>query len=406
MGKLNAKQVASLAKGDPVKVADGNGLYFIVPRSGVPFWMLRYTYLSKRKEMTLGTLTDLSLADAREKTNELKTALRQEHIDPLAARADENQKTIKIMDQLFEDWYEHDLVKRLEHPHIPARIYRKEISPAIGLKRIEHVTSTHVRDIIVAVNNSGRPTIANDTLMYLKQLFRHAIKLDLTANNPASAFNADDAGGVEKSRERMLTIDELDSAFKVFKEHSDSFTRDNYLACCLLLVLGARKSELCEMQWSELDLDNAVWHLHSDRSKTDVAISIPLPHQALTWLQELKVRSFGSDYVFPNRRRSKKPHMGSDTLNRAISKLFGQEPGRKIPPPNVMGDLEHFTVHDLRRTFRSIAASAGVPGHVGERCLNHKLKGVEGIYDRYDYYDERKEAHQKVADLLEPILSH
>jgi hypothetical protein len=45
-----------------------------------------------------------------------------------------------------------------------------------------------------------------------------------------------------------------------------------------------------------------------------------------------------------------------------------------------------------------------VPGHVAERCLNHKLKGVEGIYDRYDYFEERKLAHQKVADRIEPVI--
>lgn len=69
--------------------------------------------------------------------------------------------------------------------------------------------------------------------------------------------------------------------------------------------------------------------------------------------------------------------MGPDTLNRAISKLFGREPGRKKQPPNKMGKLEHFTVHDLRRTFRSLAASLGIASNVAERCLNHKLKGVE-----------------------------
>jgi len=96
--------------------------------------------------------------------------------------------------------------------------------------------------------------------------------------------------------------------------------------------------------------------------------------------------------------------MGPDTLNRAISKLFGRETGRKKQPPNKMGGVEHFTVHDLRRTFRSLAAAEGVPGHVAERCLNHKLKGVEGIYDRYDYFEERKLAHQKVADRIEPVI--
>jgi hypothetical protein len=45
-----------------------------------------------------------------------------------------------------------------------------------------------------------------------------------------------------------------------------------------------------------------------------------------------------------------------------------------------------------------------VSEHVAERCLNHKLKGVEGIYDRYDYLDERKEALGMVSKLLEPII--
>jgi integrase len=70
-----------------------------------------------------------------------------------------------------------------------------------------------------------------------------------------------------------------------------------------------------------------------------------------------------------------------------------------------MGDVAQFTVHDLRRTCRSLLAAAGVPGHVAERCLNHKLKGVEGIYDRYDYFDERKEALTKVAELVAPSIN-
>lgn len=98
------------------------------------------------------------------------------------------------------------------------------------------------------------------------------------------------------------------------------------------------------------------------------------------------------------------PHMGQDTLNRAISKLFGREPGKKPQPENKMGDLAEFTVHDLRRTCRSLLAAAGVPGHIAERCLNHKLKGIEGIYDRYDYFEERKEALTKVAELVEPAI--
>ena len=52
--------------------------------------------------------------------------------------------------------------------------------------------------------------------------------------------------------------------------------------------------------------------------------------------------------------------------------------------------LPHFTTHDIRRTARTHLAALGVDPHVAQRCLNHKLKGVEGIYNRHDYFAERK----------------
>jgi len=167
-----------------------------------------------------------------------------------------------------------------------------------------------------------------------------------------------------------------------------------------------RKGELCCSKWDEFELDKALWHLPEGRSKTGAPITIPLPKQILEWLNELKIRSCGSDYVFPARRASKKPHMGDDTLNRAISSMFGHEAGRKIQPANLMGDIKPFSPHDLRRTFRSLASSQKVDSHVAERCLNHKLKGVEGIYDRYDYLDERLAAHVTIANYLELIINH
>ncbi|MGY5798410.1 tyrosine-type recombinase/integrase [Rheinheimera faecalis] len=112
----------------------------------------------------------------------------------------------------------------------------------------------------------------------------------------------------------------------------------------------------------------------------------------ITWFKELEIRAAGSPYVFPNRRSSKNPYMGQDTLNRAITKLFGHEAGKKIQPSNKMGDIQYFSVHDLRRTCRTMLAQIGVPGHIAERCLNHKLKGVEGIYNKHDYFEERNEA--------------
>lgn len=404
MSKLTATQIKALTKQPPKKHADGGGLYFCVRTAGSPYWMLRYSADGKRHEATLGQYPQMSLAAAREASVLAKQGIRS-GTDPIREKSKLVLPEINTVEALFLDWYNTDLSLRLKHPNIPRRVYWKEIHPVIGEYQVKDVTPRDVRAVLQKVQSSDRPSIANDALLYMKQLFRHGIKLDLCQNNPAAPFNVSDAGGIELSRDRTLSLDEVQRAFQVFQKNITSFGPGNYLACCLFLVLGVRKSELCEARWNEFDLDKAVWDLPQERSKTGAAISIPLPTQALPWLKTLHGLACGSPYVFPARRASKQPHMGPDTLNRAISKLFGREPGRKIQPPNKMGNLEHFTIHDLRRTFRSIAAAEGVPSHVAERCLNHKLKGVEGIYDRHDYFDERKIAHQKVADRLLPLIT-
>jgi len=97
-------------------------------------------------------------------------------------------------------------------------------------------------------------------------------------------------------------------------------------------------------------------------------------------LEELIVRV---NYVFTNRRVSKSQHMGKDTLNRAIAKLCGIEPGRKKQPPNVMGDIEYFTVHDLLRTSRSLLCHYTRFSLPAIRYLSLQLLAPFGNISRY-----------------------
>jgi integrase len=80
------------------------------------------------------------------------------------------------------------------------------------------------------------------------------------------------------------------------------------------------------------------------------------------------------------------PHVCESTLGVAMGK--------------VKHGLPHFTVHDFRRTARTHLAALGVEPHVAERCLNHKLKGVEGVYNRHDYFEERQRALEAWGQLL------
>jgi integrase len=112
-------------------------------------------------------------------------------------------------------------------------------------------------------------------------------------------------------------------------------------------------------------------------------------------LRELVRLGNGSAWLLPARKMQERmiPHIDLNTVGAALAK--------NIRP--LMPDSANFTVHDFRRTARTHLAALGVLPHIGERCLNHKVKGVEGIYNRHDFFDERKEALQKWADLLDQL---
>lgn len=400
----DAQLRATLKSGRVGKYKVDTGLYFRVTEQQSAFWILRYTILGKRREMTLGRYgrppEGISLSEAKLKALEHRAIVKQ-GLDPLAEKKRSQLPQFNTVSDVAQDWLK-ECEKHLKNPNIPARVYRKDIAPYIGELGINQVNSRDILQIIRAINESGRSSIANDALSYCKQLFNHALKLDLIVSNPATPFKDKDAGGTESSRTRILSLEEVRIVFEVFDKRPDVMTRENYLAILILLLLGIRKGELIAAKWSEFDLSKKIWDLPAERTKTEKAIRIPLPEQLIPAFFELQIRANGSEYVFPSRRASKRrKYISDDTLNHALAKLFGQKvDSKKHPLPDILGehDIEHFVVHDLRRTCRSLLAEIGVPSHVAERCLNHKLKGVEAIYDRYDYFNERKEALERLAD--------
>ena len=180
-------------------------------------------------------------------------------------------------------------------------------------------------------------------------------------------------------------------------DKAGAFTIENRHAVRLLLMLAVRKEELIAAQWLEFDLDRAGWYLPEKRTKTSTAIDIPLPARAVETLRELHRLACGSDYVSPAWKMQTRmtPHISLDTLDAALAK--------HIRPALVSDGVQPFTVHDFRRTVRTHLAALGIDSHIAECCLNHKLKGVEGIYNRHDYFDERKNALNEWARLLEAL---
>jgi integrase len=380
--------------------SDGGGLCLSYRKNfAIPIWRFRYKIKGTSRVMHLGSYANLSLADARRTAKELRArvtlgydvaAEKQERKIEATGKI-EAKKNALTAGQIADEYFAKNILGRWKHPNIVRSRIEKDIKPAIGKIPIGEVRPMHISKMLEIIVERGAPTTANDVLRWTKRIFDYAIKRHLVEFNPASAFDVSDAGGKEEARTRALSHDELVILFKAMRA-TKGFSLINAMTINLLLMLGVRKGELVTAKISAFDLDVAIWKLTSTNTKTSTEIIIPLPNQAIEILRNLIRLSDGSDYLLPARQYQDRrlPHIHENTLNVALSKVKTN-----------MDGVEPFTIHDFRRTARTHLAKLGVDSHIAERCLNHKIKGIEGIYNRYDYFEERKIALQKLANYIE-----
>ncbi len=402
MGTLTDLQIRNWIKAGErfEQRGDGDGLYLSYRESfAVPVWRFRYRLAGKQRIMGLGRYADLSLADARKTAKELRArvalgydvaAEKQARKREAVAKIDA-EKNAKTVGELADEYFERMILGRWKHPNIVRSRIVRDIKPSIGKLAVEDVKPAHVDAMLQAIVRRGAPTVANDVLRWTRRMFDFAVKRHLVQYNPAAAFTLADAGGQEEARTRWLTREELARLFEAMRT-TKGFSVENYLSIKLLILLAVRKQELVGARIDEFDLDNTVWSLPAERTKTGAPIDIPLSKPAVDALRKLVELACGDDYLLPARKRQERmlPHIHENTLNVALSKV----------KPLLTG-MENFTIHDMRRTARTHLAALGVEPHIAERCLNHKIDGVEGIYNRHAYFNERREALAKWAAVVE-----
>jgi integrase len=395
------KNLRAWLNAGPVDRGVGDGLTFFAKeasaREGKASWILRYRHGGRQREKVIGRYPDISLKDARDLARKDR-ALLQQGVDVGAVKRQEKLKAIDMhnVEGLAQIWYERQIVGKYKHPEVVERVIRRHIKPSIGKLPVEEVRPVHIDGVLTKIVAGGAPTVANDAMRYLFRMFHFAVKRKWIESNPVYGFEISDAGGTEVSRSRWLNREELAALAQAMRD-TPTFGRLNELAVWLLLALCVRKMELLSAKWSEFDLDKGVWVLRPSRTKTSLAIDIPLAPPVIEWLVELKVFASGHPHLFPARRlihmkagvprKNRFEHISPDTLNVALKRLS-------------LGDVEDFTVHDMRRTARTHMAALGIDRFVAERALNHKVRDVEGVYNQYDYFDERKRALDRWARLL------
>jgi integrase len=186
----------------------------------------------------------------------------------------------------------------------------------------------------------------------------------------------------DRARDRILTDDELRAVWKQAEANGvfGALVR-------VLLLTGQRLEKVRTIQWDDLHGDT--WLIRTETREKGNAGELKLPQTALDIINA-QPRFASNPYVFASKKNG-----GAMAGDRERKRDFVA----KLPP------MPEWRLHDLRRTARSLMSRAGVRPDVAERVLGHAMGGVEGIYDRHRYTEEKGLGLKSLAALIERIVN-
>jgi integrase len=349
----------------------------------------RYLWKGYSTRMTLGHFPETTLEQARARTRE-NHELIFKGIDPRKARPRRSPHSVltrpatatKPRDEhsfefLIAEFREHKLSAR-KRPEYAERILTKEILPVFAGRDIRTIKAREVIQLTDPIIKRGKKVMANKVHGLMSQLLNFAVQRGLLETSPVLARYR--PGGTENPRERLLSDEEL----KTFLKGPKDCTRFERLASVIkiLLLTGQRRGELTAAKWAEIDFRARTWSIPKENAKNGRETVVPLSDWAIEEFKSLKAEAEGSPMVLPAKKGSLDPRYLSQSMVN-VRERFEKR------------GIEPFTLHDLRRTMRTGLAQLKVEPHVAERVLNHVQPGVAGVYDRYDYLPEKREALEK-----------
>ena len=331
-----------------------------------------YRVGGKLKRETLGRWPAITLAAARDAWRGTREAIAK-------GEAPSGNGKGQLFEHVVEEWLRRDQAdSRRSSQYQLHRLVEADLMPAWRGRRVGSITKRDVYLLLDGIVDRGAPTMAKKTEAYVKRFFKWCHQRDLIAANPLEAM---EALPKPKSRERVLTDDELAKVWRAADEGP------HRMAVRLLVLTGARREEISQLKWGEIDGDSIV--LAGERTKNGEPRIIPLSAPAAAQLAAMP-RIGG--YVF--------------TLN-------GDKPigswGRAKHALDEASGVVGWRVHDLRRTVATGMQKLGVTLQTVEAVLGHtsgSRDGIVGVYQRHDYAAEKRAALEAwgahVTSLVQP----
>lgn len=366
-----------------IKDKMNNGLFIEVKETGVKTWHYRYSFQGKQQRLILGRYPIISLKEAR-KLRDIAATQLAKNISP------KNQPKQNL---IFKDYAERYLTEVLEkdrtHSYNIVLCLKNDIYPTLGHLELMDIGVDEIRHVIWQKKQQGFDAAANQIRGLLKRMFDYAMTLGLVTSNPVALIPSRHVYKA-KARDRYLSDREIQVYYQTLLHSNLSEAKKSALLLSLLSLL--RKSELLNSKWHDIDFDQRTWHIPETKADSQTGKSremvVYLSDQMIEILKQLQHIAGNEPYVFPGRFAGTRLSHG--TLNVA------QQAALVL----TANQVEHFTIHDLRRTASTHLNEQGFNRDAIEKCLNHSTVGVRGVYNKAEYAEERKIMMQQWSDYI------
>jgi len=361
-----------------------------VSPSGEKSWITRYRRRSKLIKVTHGKVAALSLADARDKHNEVRLILNLGR-DP-QAEAQANKILVRespTVEELAQDYLERWAKPRKRTWKTDEWVLNKYVVPRFGKMLAKDVKRVHIIAMLDEAVALGLTAGANNVLSITRKMFNWAVGRGILEMSPCHLIPRP---APLKQRDRVLTYDEIATLWKSLPKLG--FIEQVRLALQIMLVTAQRKSEVLKAEKTEIDFRTSWWTIPAERAKNGLSHRVPLSPLALRLFQKAFDLSGDSRWVFNSPYKSKEDrHLNPQSISQSLLKNKEKM------------DIDTFVVHDLRRTAASYMASMGIPRLVIKKILNHVETDVTAVYDRHSYDKEKHEALIAWGEKLENIVT-
>lgn len=388
----DAKLRALKPKAALYRVADSDGLAVEVPVNGALRWRYRYRFEGRAKMLSLGIYPTIPLAQARLRRDAAKAQLSQ-GVDPSEHRQTARQAKVEAQAkaitfrEVARQWMERQHLAELT-ANKNRWIFEHFLFPEIGHLSLSEIEPRVLLDALRKIEQSGRLDTANRAKTKAGQVFRFAVLEGWVTSDPTASLRGALKPPKVKHHAAIVEPKKIGELLRAI----DGFTGQHVTQCALRLapLVFVRPGELRQAEWSEFDLDEAIWRIPATRMKMKAGHLVPLSSQAVAILRELHAMTGQRHYVFPGLRSSSRP-MSENTVNAALRRLgYGKD---------------EMTGHG----FRSLAATRlnemGWNADAIERQLAHaeSNKVREAYTHAAQYLNERKRMMQSWADYLEGL---